>query len=195
MKAYFNQKDPRINASECVVEKTIVLPEEQYQHFTQNLLKNYDFISENIDLMYERDDVWHCLLVAGRDSREGVLVESEGSSYARYSAVLADASLFMHPQYQSLKNLQKKLEDAVEYIVREGCEETRNGGFIAHHDDWQSRFDLDEKWTDTVSDMLEEREEVQEINHLAEGFEVDFYTQYCPNVIEEPETMNQSMNP
>lgn len=193
MKADFRRKEPELNASECVVEKTIVLPEQEYQHFASHLMKDYDFIRENIELMYEQDDVWHCLLVAGAESREGVLVESEGAGYARYSAVLPDASAFMHPQYLTLRNLQKKLEDAVEFIVREGTEETRNGGWIAHHEEWQEKFDLDSKWTDIVSDMLEEREEVQEINHLAEGFEVDFYTQYCPNVVE-VETNNQNMN-
>lgn len=194
MKAEFRRKEPETNASECVVEKMIVLPEQEYQHFASHLMKDYDFIRENIDLMYEQDDVWHCLLVAGAESREGVLVESEGASYARYSAVLPDASSFMHPQYQTLKNLQEKLEDAVEFIVREGTEETRNGGWIAHHEEWQKKFDLDSKWTDIVSDMLEEREEVQEINHLGEDFEVDFYTQYCPNVVEKVETSNQNMS-
>lgn len=86
MRAVFMRKEPEIDTKEFQVEKVITLPSEQYAYFTQHLMKEHDFIKENVDLMYEKDGVWHCLLVAGEGMDEGVLVESEGSAYARYSA-------------------------------------------------------------------------------------------------------------
>ena len=86
MRAVFMRKEPEIDTKEFQVEKVITLPSEQYAYFTQHLMKEHDFIKENVDLMYEKDGVWHCLLVAGEGMNEGVLVESEGSAYARYSA-------------------------------------------------------------------------------------------------------------
>ena len=60
------------------------------------MLDDYDFIRNNIDLMYcDREGVYHCLLVVGEDRPDGILVESEGSSYARYAAFLPNACDFL----------------------------------------------------------------------------------------------------
>lgn len=76
------------DASNFVVEKTIELPHSEFLSFTRNLLKDYPFIEENIDLMY-RDikGLYHCILVKEKGSTSGILVESEGYSYARYAAI------------------------------------------------------------------------------------------------------------
>ena len=70
----------------------IVLPNAEYDYFTRHLLHDYDFIDENRELMGEWDGAWHCLLVTGENTGEGVLVQSEGSSYARYSAFVPSVS-------------------------------------------------------------------------------------------------------
>ncbi len=105
MRAVFMRKEPEIEAFEFQVEKVITLPAEQYAYFTQHLMKDYDFIKENVDLMCEKDGVWHCLLVTGEGMDEGVLVESEGSSYARYSAFVPSAQEIIR-QYQDMQEVQ-----------------------------------------------------------------------------------------
>lgn len=37
-----------------------------------------------------KDDIKQCILVTGENTMEGILVESEGADYARYSAFLSD---------------------------------------------------------------------------------------------------------
>ena len=101
----FYEKEPEIDTKEFQVEKVITLPSEQYAYFTQHLMKEHDFIKENVDLMYEKDGVWHCLLVAGEGMDEGVLVESEGSAYARYSAFVPFAQEIIR-QYQDMQETQ-----------------------------------------------------------------------------------------
>ena len=66
---------------------------------------NKNRMKENVDLMYEKDGVWHCLLVAGEGMDEGVLVESEGSAYARYSAFVPFAQEIIR-QYQDMQETQ-----------------------------------------------------------------------------------------
>lgn len=105
MRAVFWRKEPEVRADEFCVEKVIVLPAEKYEAFTQNLLHDYDFIRENVDLMYERDGVWHCLLVTGEGVEDGVLVESEGSSYARYSAFVPSVKEIVK-QYHAMQETQ-----------------------------------------------------------------------------------------
>ena len=89
MRAVFSRKEPKIEAKEFCVEKVIMLPAGEYESFTNHLMHRHDFIRENVDFMYEKDGVRHCLLVTGEGMEEGVLVESEGSSYARYFAFCA----------------------------------------------------------------------------------------------------------
>ncbi|MDE7416290.1 MAG: hypothetical protein K2N44_08320 [Lachnospiraceae bacterium] len=86
MRADFRRKEPEVAARECVIEKVIVLPDEEYDFFTKHLLHDYDFIDQNRGMMGEWNGAWHCLLVTGDNAGEGVLVQSEGASYARYSA-------------------------------------------------------------------------------------------------------------
>lgn len=71
-----------------VVEKQVELEEAEYKAFSNNLLSDYDFIKDNLKLML-RDKIgtYHCLLVKARDSSDGMLVESEGYSYPRYTAI------------------------------------------------------------------------------------------------------------
>lgn len=92
MRADFRRKEPEVAVNECVIEKVIVLPDAEYDYFTQHLLHDYDFIDENRGLMGEWNGAWHCLLVTGDKAVEGVLVQSEGSSYARYSAFVPSVS-------------------------------------------------------------------------------------------------------
>lgn len=92
MRAEFHRKEPQVKAKECVIEKVIRLPREEYAAFTRRLLDDYDFIERNRELMGERDGVWHCLLVTGEGVEEGVLVQSEGASYARYSSFVPSVS-------------------------------------------------------------------------------------------------------
>jgi len=105
VRAVFLRKEPEVTASEFCVEKVITLPAEEYAAFTQNLLRNYDFIREHADLMCEKDGVWHCLLVTGEGMEEGILVESEGSAYARYSAFVPCVKEIIE-QYQAMQETQ-----------------------------------------------------------------------------------------
>jgi hypothetical protein len=67
----------------------ILLDKDMFERFQENLLADWDFIKDNVDLMYiDKDDVWHCILITYSGSDYGILVESEGYHYARYSAYL-----------------------------------------------------------------------------------------------------------
>lgn len=106
MRAVFMRKESEIEAQEAIVEKVIVLPKEEYIRFTKRMLDDYEFIKDNVELMYEENDVWHCLFVTGEGMNEGVLVESEGSSYARYSAFVPVVNEIIE-QFENMKAVQQ----------------------------------------------------------------------------------------
>lgn len=117
MRAEFKRKEPEVRAKECVIEKVIRLPEEEYAAFTQRLLSDYDFIEQNRELMGEKDGAWHCLLVTGEGMEEGVLVQSEGASYARYSSFVPSVSALL-TQENSMVH-----EEAMEEMEKGVCQQ------------------------------------------------------------------------
>ena len=60
-RAAFYFKHKFIYTENCVVEKTIQLSGEQFDYFSANLLKDYDFIKDNKSLMrFGENDTFHC---------------------------------------------------------------------------------------------------------------------------------------
>lgn len=78
---------PIVKASPFVVVREIILSEGKYRSFQKNLLEYAPFIAARTDLTgYNlQTGCFRCLLVTTRNRRDGILVNSEGSSYARYA--------------------------------------------------------------------------------------------------------------
>jgi hypothetical protein len=89
------------------VEKVIEIDVDVFKSFEQFLLLDYDFIKDNVDFMYvDKNEVWHCIFITYSGSDYGILVESEGYHYARYSAYkelneeIENAKWEKYPQYE-----------------------------------------------------------------------------------------------
>jgi hypothetical protein len=97
MKTNFIRKatpDELIPTDEFIIEKTIVIEKFLFECFIHNPLDDYEFIAENVDCMYcDKDEVFHCLFVTSDEHDFGILVESEGYHYARFTAYLPKAVL------------------------------------------------------------------------------------------------------
>lgn len=105
-RAIFRRKEVCFEPSECEIEKVIHLSDSDFARFQQTLLDNYDFLHENADLMRVEDGVTHCLLVVGETFEDGILVNSEGSDYARYAAFFPNAKSFLLTQGQTRQVVQ-----------------------------------------------------------------------------------------
>ncbi len=91
-------QDPRRTTSERQmnfrVEMVIVLENVQYEQFKQSgLQENQLFVFINNEKMWfdSGDLCWHCLLIKGENSKDGILVDAEGYAYARYAAFVPDS--------------------------------------------------------------------------------------------------------
>jgi hypothetical protein len=65
------------------VEKVVVLSDAEYAIFRkEGFMQDQVFLFENGDHMWfdPSESCWHCLLIKGEHSREGILVEAEGYS-------------------------------------------------------------------------------------------------------------------
>jgi len=94
--AVFERKENELSYSYCNIEKVIRLSNDEFDLFSHNLLRDYDFIKDNADLMrFSENNTVHCILVVGENRQYGILVNSEGGNYARYSALLPNADSFL----------------------------------------------------------------------------------------------------
>lgn len=74
------------------IEKKVELTEDEFNAFENQPLEDYNFIRDNVDLMYrDSEDVWHCILITCPSKEYGFLIESEGYAYGRYVAYLEKA--------------------------------------------------------------------------------------------------------
>ncbi len=92
-KAY---KEEIIPNDEFVIEKVIELENSEFESYLDDILQDKDFIEENIDLMYVDDkDIWHAILITSKEADFGILIQSEGYPYARYSAYISKKDIGM----------------------------------------------------------------------------------------------------
>lgn len=110
-KAIFERKLDCFKAQDCTIEKVIHLGSEEYDRFRGNILDDYDFIKENTGLMRcDENGVFHCLLVVGENRNDGILLESEGYSYGRYSEFLPNAAEFLAMHMEQLPTRDQSAE-------------------------------------------------------------------------------------
>lgn len=77
---------------ECIVEKAIAVPQEEYSALINITDNCYDFIADNQECMYyDKDNNSHCLLIYDEESGDGILINADGCNFAKYSAFIPHA--------------------------------------------------------------------------------------------------------
>ncbi len=118
-KAELHSRNRYTLPKDCVIEITITLPGDEFEDFSNDLLKARDFIRENRSSMYlDGEGAHHCLLVMGEGHKDGVLVESEGRNFAAYAGHVPDAkALLTANRYPSLAEFTGKLVTMADHIA------------------------------------------------------------------------------
>ena len=92
-----------------------------------------------------------------------------------------------------------------DYMVKYGTENTNYGAWVFEIDELAKKFNITEKWIqeheDGIMSELYLREEVADVERELSGndmtitlFDVDFYTDYCPNYIEDEQEKDDDVN-
>lgn len=78
----------------CIIEKAIPVSHRKFEAITKAPLRDEPLIAENKDIMYfdSKYNMYHCILIYDKDFGDGIVVESEGSDYARYAQYVPQAS-------------------------------------------------------------------------------------------------------
>ena len=189
--AVLNRKDCRIDTQSCVVDKVIELSDKGFELFKNNLLQDYPFIESHKDLMgFDDDGKVHCILVIGQDTDDGILVESEGASYARYSAFIPNARQIIMQEQMSptLKDFVESLQERMNQLVKDILFKCEYDHYTISFDEIQSQlgeYPIDKQ---LFIDLLCER---NEIGHIETGedeiviFPKDEYLEETPDDYDE----------
>lgn len=80
------RKEPEYRTNSCVVEKAAAVSHAGFESLKRHPLQDNYLIEANADLMRcDSDNNYHCLLIYDEEQGDGMLIESEGAAYARYS--------------------------------------------------------------------------------------------------------------
>ena len=96
------RKPTELTGKGCVIEKAVPVSHMKFLSIANAPLNDEPIIEENRDNMYfdSRDNMYHCLLIYDKDYGDGIVVNSEGSSYARYAQYIPQAKV-IYEQYRS----------------------------------------------------------------------------------------------
>ena len=169
------RKEPELRTDDCKIEAVVTLDEDGFNTFRNRLLDDYDFIDSHRDYMYQdRNGVSHCLLVLGDGKADGILVEAEGNSYARYSALLPNGRDFM----------EKQIRMMADELIKEGTAHTEDGTWVIGFDEISQHFDTTVTPTNGIGQMLIdelcERDAVSAVIATKDCIEMTTYLENAP---------------
>lgn len=97
----------------CLIEKAVVVSNQEFAAFLAAPRGRWDFISDNDSVMYTRNGVNHCLLVLSEDRRDGVLVSGQ--------KVLLEKEMVQAYLPNAREIVGGTIQGAVEWIIERGA--------------------------------------------------------------------------
>lgn len=182
MKTVFEHK-PDFAFREFAVEKTVTIPARKLEEMLRHPMCNHEAIVENAGVMgVDGEGVYHCLLVTGEGRQDGLLVESEGSGYARYASYVPEATALRYP---TLSRMNMELAEAVDAIIAEGTGHTTEGNWTVCFAELEDMTGLCVEGNpflqEALGDMLCSRPEVADLTIEGGQFAVAYHLDFCPD--------------
>lgn len=126
--------------------------------------------------MFYKDGEDYALLVLGGNQKDGILVSSEGSNYARYSAFIPNAR----------EIVQNDIRQLADYCIREGTGNSEDGRWTVTYEELSYHFDEaavsnQNGFGKFLKEELQQREEINELIMTEDCIEMTFHMEYCRN--------------
>lgn len=185
-KAILQRKISEFNTQNCVIEGIELMNGDEFEEFSNNLLEDRDFIIERKEEMYrDSEGQIHVLLALDREGGDGILIDSQGHNYARYTAFMPNIMPY----------IEQQISIAAGQIIKEAAENSSNDSWAIYFDEIEENHGLIVKENNEIGTMLldelHRREEIAEIEIEDECFDITLYLDYCINLDEE---INPSQN-
>lgn len=190
MKIEFSRIPLDVRTQEFKIADTVELSAEEFENFSKHLNEDYDFIAKNAN-KYRVDEqgVAQCLLVLGKGQDDGILVLSEGYSYARHTAYLPYAKTIVQMEkYPSLKDFAEKMEIFADSYAEKALQNQENGSCTITVKDLPDEYE--NPWFDYTlfGDMLADRKEFESVDVASDGIEIEIAEESVKEQEENEET-------
>ncbi len=146
-------KADRFEPHKCTVEKVIEVSDTEFRKFIEHPEKRNYYLPKYKDLMGYYDDSYHGVLFVNMENGDGLLVNSEGYDYARYSQYIPNASdlIRQHEQTAALDDLKTHMDCCIDRWLKQYENE---GEFGISLTDLIDDSNLAEIFVDYASEML-----------------------------------------
>ncbi len=146
-------KADRFNLEKVAVEKVIEVSDTEFKKFIKKPMERNYYLPQYKELMGYYDDTYHGVLFVNRESGDGLLVNSEGYDYARYSQYIPNARGIIHEHEQSLAldDLKIHMDCCIDRWLKQSADESE---FSISLTDLIDDINLAEIFLDYASDVL-----------------------------------------
>lgn len=131
------RKEPEITAQPWEIERTVELPPGEFRYLKEHLLRDHPCIAEHAsELHMDEHGITHGMLLLCEGIDDGILVNSEGMSYARYAAYLSGArTLSLMNRYPSLRDFCVQMDVLVNKYVQQALTGQEDGQYTIPYPD------------------------------------------------------------
>lgn len=140
------------------VEKVILLYGKRFEQMRDHPLEDAPEIIENRDLMYMEGNTAHCILFLDANGSDGILVEAEGSDYARKSQFIPNVRAII--EQNDLTDSERKLHAELKAMADRIAELAHTGQETFIYEDVESDTNLQELMIQAVAEMLDRRADI-----------------------------------
>lgn len=120
------RKEPCYEPKPCIVERVVEMSAGAFAKLISKPLDDHYLIKKNSDLMYKDNEFYHCILAVDKLNGDGLLIEAEGSGYARYSQYIPHAMdiISQHDMTPAQKAFQGAIKEIAHDLLAESGEKT-----------------------------------------------------------------------
>ena len=165
-------KESEIKPRACEVSDVITLSDAEFRNVMKEPLKDREYLKER---------TWQdtCVLLLSKTGDDGILVDTQGYDYPRYSAFIPNAKDIINSFVQTLAN----------YAVSEGMQNSEDGIWGVSNDELYYHFGANVKKNNAFGKMLtkelQRRREIVSAEVVDDGIEYELKREYCENLREE----------
>ena len=167
----------------CKVEKWVFLPHYDFEKIKRNPFQDHIAITACKELMYEDEHICHCIMLLDEHGNDGLLIESEGADYPRYSMFVPDA-LTLYEQSQITEDEQKLL-DMIRDTTEQIAELAHTGKTDFYSPDMIDLDEVQELVKNAVIQRLSQRDDIR----MAEN--TDIGVEFQPDIKVEPKQLTE----
>ena len=165
-------KEPEIKPRAYEVSDVITLSDAEYRSVLKEPLKDREYLKG-------RTGQDTCVLLLSKTGDDGILVDTQGYDYPRYSAFIPNVKDIINSFVQTLAN----------YAVSEGMQNSEDGIWGVSNDELYYHFganvNKDNAFGKMLTKALKRRCEIENAELVDDGIEYEVKREYCENLREE----------